>query len=245
MPVQPPDDLLPSTVPKRFGLTAAGFVALVLVGMAAAAIVGGVNWLIGLGGAGTALGTLGLAYFTFAVAERTTELVDSSQRLEAAAVDQLTAGRAQANAAEAAALEAEKSRIDALAPVLDFRVDVREVHAYPGGASAGITLLRSRVEQLDVKTLSLVVDLTLTLKNFGRTPAFATIKYADASPGARPEALRVDPGATWTGDATLRYRDTTHDPFEAREISYEIGVRGAMTRGQLDRNPLARRAYAA
>lgn len=43
--------------------------------MIVAGLVGGVNWLIGVGGAGTALGTLGLAYFTFTVAQRTSQIM--------------------------------------------------------------------------------------------------------------------------------------------------------------------------
>ena len=65
----PRGDVLPAAPARRLGPVVA-VLAVVLVGMVIAAIAGGVTWLIGIGGAGTALGTLGLAYFTFAVAER-------------------------------------------------------------------------------------------------------------------------------------------------------------------------------
>lgn len=103
------DNLLPANVPRRLGPISAALLLAVLVGMIVGGIVGGVNWLIAIGGAGTALGTLGLAYFTFTVAERTNALADSSQRLETAATQELAAGRDQAAAAIATAREAQRT----------------------------------------------------------------------------------------------------------------------------------------
>lgn len=68
----PSDDLVRPVVPSQLGRRVAVLVAGLFIGMIVAAIVGGVDWLIGIGGGGTALGTLGLAYFTFTVAQRTT-----------------------------------------------------------------------------------------------------------------------------------------------------------------------------
>lgn len=132
------NNLLPARVPQRLGLISTISVLSILVGMIVAGAVGGVNWLIGVGSCGTALGTLGLAYFTFGVAERTTELAHSSQRLEAAANRELTQGRTQAQAAAVTATEAQKSRIDALAPILDFTLGWQEAKAvHVGTTSSG------------------------------------------------------------------------------------------------------------
>jgi hypothetical protein len=210
--------------------------------MIVAAAVGGVNWLIGVGGAGTALGTLGLAYFTFTVAARTTELADSSQRLEAAAREELTAGRQQARAAAAAVLEAEKSRIDALAPIIDFTVHFTTAEALPRGVTptTPITLSTTPGQHGNVEQYSLTAKLRLTLRNFGRTPGFVRVTYSGAAFDHQTEELRIDPPRAGTShtlaptnertfEAVVDYPGTMIDPFAPREVRYDLEVHGAMS----------------
>jgi hypothetical protein len=188
---------------------------------------GGVNWLIGIGGAGTAMGTLGLAYFTFTVAERTTELVDSSQRLEIAAAGELTAGREQAR-------EAQRTRIDSLAPIPDLSIRFQEARVrLRVGAPPEPMLLRDS-GHLNPDTLSFHATFELTLRNFGRAPAFFEFKYCGAALSTQGLVFRVDPAASSMISATLDYPGTLHDPFSGREVRFEIEVRGALSAAPVD-----------
>ena len=230
------DDLLPAAVPKRLGRYSAVLVVAVLVGMVIAAVAGGVDWLIGIGGAGTAVGTLGLAYFTFTVAERTTELAGSSQRLEATTTQELTAGRAQADAAAAAAREAEKSRIDALAPIVDVRVDWLEGRGRQRGVTPRTTIVLANQPDYGVnpKDMDFDANLTVSFRNFGRTPAFATVKQFGAWFDDANAVIRIEPGGGRAFQARVVYADLSDDPFAAREIRYEVELWGAMTGETLD-----------
>lgn len=230
------DDRLPRAILKRRRSGAAAFVALTLMGMVVAAAAGGVDWLIGVGGAGTAVGTLGLAYFTFAVAERTTQLVGSSQRLEAAATGELSAARAQAEAAAATAREAQRARIDALAPILDFNVRFREARARVRGIapSGHIVLVPGERQERNPNILSFDATLAVSLKNLGRTSAFASFRHVGATIPGLPTFVQIEPGRDVTFTASLDYPSSAANPFDSRELRFEIELYGPMSDGPID-----------
>lgn len=148
----------------------------------------------------------------------------------------MTAGRAQADAAASAALEAEKSRIDALAPIVDFRVEWLESHGRQRGVTPRTTVvLASQPDSgINPKDIDFDADITLFFRNFGRTPAFATVKHAGAWFDEANAVIRIEPGGERRVKARVLYADLSDDPFAAREIRYEIEVRGAMTGDTVD-----------
>ncbi len=211
-------------------VAASALLLALLCGMVGAAIAGGVNWFVGVAAAGTALGTLGLAFWTWRLASRTTESVEASNRLAETAEEDLRVGREQAKIAEG-------SRIDALAPALDVYLDVVHVeHQEKSGAAWRQVDAGTHLDGAQIELGSVRVTYPLVLSNAGRTPAYVEpIEVAAPLPGA-PGLIRVDGGP---GNAVrLRsYKDWTKaDPLcDPRQLRYEFTVTGPLTRETLDR----------
>lgn len=234
------DDLLPVTIPSHLGRIVGAAVAVLLAGMIIAGLIGGVEWLAAVGAAGTAVGTLGLAYFTFTVAEGETELVDSSQRLEQSAADELQEGRKQTTAAASMAREAEKSRIDALAPIVDFEVVWDGIYQQPRGITPApdpISVSLDHVQNADVKRLRFIAKLELKLTNFGRTPAFVRVTDSGAAFTGQNELIRVDPDPDRprTFVAEVDYATQAESPFDPRAVRYEMDAEGPIIAQTVDR----------
>jgi hypothetical protein len=143
----------------------------------AVAFASGIAWGTFLGALGTAVGTLGLAYYSY----RATR---ASQALEGTALETLAATKLQATAADDAARQAERARIDALAPIIDLELSPRkEWYRTVGDPSSETRPLRVRLRQVDVEwsvntSGSTGMSLDFALTNFGS--ATATISGATA-----------------------------------------------------------------
>lgn len=210
-------------------------IVLVLVGMTLAGLLGTVDWVVAIGTGGTAVGTLGLAYFTFALAYRTTQVVASSQRLETTATAELTAGRQQAEAAITMAREAEKSRIDALAPIPDLIVTWQHVaqRAITAPANSPWSVLGQ--ETIDRISGSLFkAQLAIRIRNIGRTPGFISYRHTDVIVTPWGVVQRVGPGEEPQFVADVSVPSDLDALTSPRSLAVELIVEGAMTRGTVD-----------
>ncbi len=172
-----------------------------LLGSATAGVAGGIDWLIAVATLGTALGTLGLAVYTYTLATLTRQSVQGAEELAALSYKQLEELQAQraiaraqlqtliqqaeaasrqasaaadlAQASRAAAAEACKARIDASASLVDVTVTV-----LGGGEEldpAGPTTRRltdgDRWYEPQLRGKRFRQRLQVVFKNVGRTPA--------------------------------------------------------------------------
>lgn len=214
--------------------------ALVLIAYTAATVAvaaeAGIAWGTFLGAVGTAIGTLGLAYYSY----RATR---ASQALEGTALETLAAAKLQAAAADDAARQAERARIDALAPIIDLQLSPREewFRLVDDGGNVTRSL---RVEAGTGGTIPEVdwgittsgytgMKLDFELTNFGKTTAFVEFKpgpFVVSGLGL----IRVPPAGTAQilGDHLWSAQDGR--PDEPRPLRIEAEIHGPLTESTVD-----------
>jgi hypothetical protein len=143
------------------GKQAAGFIAFLVAAAAVAGGVGGFRWLEFVAIAGTAFGTLGLAFYTH-------DLARATQR-------QIDVGNKEVTAAEKAATEAARARIDALAPLVALTVRLDSFIA-PKRPEFGTPWLTddAQLDESELDGFYLEVTLAFELTNYGRSPAYVS-----------------------------------------------------------------------
>ena len=130
---------------------------------------GGFRWLDFVALAGTAVGTLGLAFYTYGLAH-------ASQR-------QVEISEAHLDAAEATTIEAARARIDAMSPLLGLTVSLEGVMigGTLNGAPRGLSDREDWSEdELDEVRMS--ATLKIALVNYGHSPAHVFFPSMDPDP---------------------------------------------------------------
>ena len=201
------------------------FVAVSLV----AALIAGLDGLLYIATLGTAIGTVGLAFSTWRLSLLTQSTVEQTQT-------ELKIAEQGVVAATESAKEAQRSRIDAVAPVLDLVVLLENVvresasgpKDVPRNRPNGPALTAAEVAGEDFRA-----ELRLFLHNLGKTPAY--IRFKDIPPvqiSGGDTLFRLQPDAKplelignvhWTG--------ATEDvgPTRSRELEIGAQVWGPMT----------------
>lgn len=143
-----------------------------------ATIAKGINGLVAAATIATALGTLALAWQTFALAKATRKSVEESsaelgelQRQRALLERQADTAVEQVTASQAAALAAEKARVDAIAPLLYLEVEISGIEVFESGQPMVILSPGWQRPASYLRNLRFDVALNLTLENVGRAPA--------------------------------------------------------------------------
>jgi hypothetical protein len=195
------------------------------------------SWGTFLGAFGTAIGTLGLAFYSW----RATR---ASQTLELTALDTLRATEQQADAARDAAQQAERARIDALAPIIDLQISphdewYRLVGEPPNvknhlrtQAGAGWTYHEVVSDIFASGTLGLTLDFTV--KNFGKTTAFVDFRSGPFLPSPR-DLLRVEPNQTETVSGSHLFATNDQRPDEPWTFRVDAEIHGPLTEATTDR----------
>jgi hypothetical protein len=159
-----------------------------LAGLAILAVVadglGGFRWLEFVAVAGTAAGTLSLAFYTYELAratrtaqEQTEALVRVGYEQVAAAQRQLEISKAEVAAAEQTATEAARARIDATAPLLGLLVELQPV-TIPGVADVGTpgaAVIDGRWTTSELADLRIHAAIEFELVNYGASPALVFV----------------------------------------------------------------------
>jgi hypothetical protein len=247
------DDQLAAAAPNRFQpvrAAAATLAGLWLLGIVAL-IVGNIDWATLVAVAGTATGTLGLAFFTWQLAARTLDAVQASQRLEVVAQAQLAASERgleaaweEARASRDAVAQAERARLDALAPVIDLQVAAAAAGFRPTGYTpSSRVLLRSAgvddelaviVEAHDYETAQFTLDVRVQLTNFGKTPAFVTFRDLGFALPEAQTTIRVDPGGHEAMDGSVAWTSGAERPGNPKRLRLRADIRGPLTGSILD-----------
>lgn len=216
-------------------------------------LVGGEDWLMQGATLGTALGTIGLAVYTFILARATQKSVEGAVdalavarqqadalatqadllRRELAALDsQAESGRASAAASRDSVREMTRSRIDALAPLLDLRVnlsDVRQLRDRLGPCVRGLFPGDVGVES-DLDAIEVEARLRVTLKNLGASVAYVQFgghaSRLERAQGVEGAQTAIEAGETWASDWHCPI--TGRDALEGRDITLNITYHGAM-----------------
>ncbi len=162
---------------------------------------GGLDWLNVVAVLGTALGTLGLAAYTYQLARSTATSVHESEQALVLGHEQLKhiqsqvelsreqvaisnrqaeAGAQQVAAAHASTLEAAKARIDALAPMIQMTVEAERVLELDPEQNGDHTLqvdvgIDKWYHESDLRNRSFTVPLRVELRNVGHSPAELTV----------------------------------------------------------------------
>ncbi|WP_164702624.1 hypothetical protein [Modestobacter sp. KNN46-3] len=147
---------------------------------------------------GTALGTLGLALYTYRLAQSTKESVKESSQLTALSLSQLDEIRAQrellaeqarvaanqaeatrrlADASETSVQEAAKSRIDAISPLVLMEIALLDTEVREQGANSRVLIDADQWYEPQLRNLSFLVSLTISLRNVGQSPARVAFDY--------------------------------------------------------------------
>lgn len=216
-------------------VAALGFVAVLVVASAAAAIFGGLSWLLYVATVGTAAGTLGLAYSTWSLASKTQEAVN------AARADLLVAEKGVA-AATRTADEAERTRVDAIAPLVDLSVTLskalytppgggvpRTTHEFPPNIPGGDVVTGRELEGADVGAI-----LTVELINLGKTPGYFQFTHMGFLVNGADGLIRLPGGASRTFEGRLHWNYGPEDPAKPRQLELQAKVWGPMTTGVVD-----------
>ncbi len=149
-----------------------GLIVVLVVSSVVAAIFGGLAWMLYVAAAGTAAGTLGLAYSTWSLASET-------QDAGLAARADLEVAQESVVAATRTADEAERARVDAIAPLVDLSVGLSKAVYTP--SEVGLEQLTSSRRISLGETLSRASNwkgpmsepcLMSSWSIFGKTPAY-------------------------------------------------------------------------
>ncbi len=215
--------------------TAVLVVVVVVVAVVVAALVG-LGWGTFVAVIGTAVGTLGLAFYTRLLAVRTLSAVEASQQLEIAA-------REQADAARDAAQQAQQARLDELAPIIDLKIT--RGYAWYRGVGEGRGVEHNLAEIPDkpeppvvdgptYEAGTFVLTLTLTLRNFGKTPAFVEFRHIGIATPVPHQLLRVEPADKYTFDTTIDWAGGNERPGDAKTITFTAVIHGPLTKTTVD-----------
>jgi hypothetical protein len=214
-----------------------GVIALYSATAAVVAVTAGIDWAALVGAIGTAIGTLGLAYYSF-------RAMQSSRQLERTALRTLRATRRQARAAAAEARQAERARIDALAPIIDVVVSARDEWfrainepgniTHPLRTKAGDRWSYADVPWSVVTSGYTGVHLDFLLTNYGKTPAFVQFASGVFTPG---ELIRVPPSGSIRAsrDHGHLWNSSQQDPAnEPRTVTIVATIHGPLTGSTID-----------
>jgi hypothetical protein len=172
-----------------------------VVASVVAGVVGDLAWLIAVATLGTALGTLGLAYYTFLLARSTRQSVEGSQEMAELAVrqfgelqeqvrlarvqsdalrEQAAAAVTSAAAAQNSIKEAAKARIDAIAPLLDMSVTALTIECRVDAGHYAEVTGDQQWHEAQLNDIRVRVGLAIELVNIGSSTAyinFPSYKY--------------------------------------------------------------------
>jgi hypothetical protein len=191
------------------------FLALLFVVGGIAYGFGGFEWLDFVAVAGTAVGTLGLAFYTYDLASatrtaeaQTEELVKAGHAQASAAREQITISERQLSIAQVTATEVARARIDAAAPLVAMAV-------YDTGfwVSSVKELGEEEWTESELRNAEIETGIGFTLTNHGASPALVAFpswalgepeKLLVRSRGSRQIVL--EPGETYVDRVRLRIR---------------------------------------
>jgi len=241
---------------QRALLTIAISVLTLVVLTVIAKAVGQLDWFIAFATVGTALGTLGLALYTYRLAQSTRESVEGSSELTKLAYAQLgevqsqrdllaeqaekaglqaEATRRLADASETSATEAAKARIDAIAPLVHMTISSGSVRVKHGPAEASRYLQQSdEWYEPQLRGLSFQVSLPFRLHNVGVSPARVAFDYTAerleyaARRGLAPQVL--EPGDSYEDQLLLHFAgvEAKDSKLIALSVTYEGLLHGEM-----------------
>lgn len=233
------------------GQRAAAFLTAFAAVALLAYLLGGFDWLDFDAVAGTAVGTLGLAFFTYALASSTREagehsrsLAEASQKQLGLAGQSLSAAQQQVEAGRQAATEAARARIDATAPVVGLKVWQSETLVLDAGwqsewIEGEPTTLGEQVWfEAQLADVRFQTALNLELQNYGRMPAQISFPSLDPDPegvvvqtgGSRH--LVLPPGEVYVDRMVLRLRG--EDAVRDRACHIVVTYNGPITGGMFD-----------
>lgn len=232
---------------------------LLLFGSVIAAVIGGLDWLVAIATLGTALGTLGLAFYTYRLAKSTRESVEGSLELAALGYKQLAEVQAQgelarqqvetsalqaaatgqlARAASASADEAAKARIDAAAPLLSLAVTLRSVEELDTALNP-IKELSSGDRWFEAQLRGLLFSVTLdfAFRNVGATPAqvsFSSYEYdlQKLAGGSGPRLLILDAGETYEDSMSIIFM--AEAALVSKYLEFSVTYSGLLHGGMFD-----------
>jgi hypothetical protein len=208
------------TVRKAIGF----LVGLVVLGVIAG-LLGGFRWLEFVAVAGTAAGTLGLAFSTYDLARATRTAETQTEELVRVGHQQLGLSRDEVAAAQKTATDAARARIDATAPLLGLLVELEPI-TIPGVGDAGTpgaTVTDGRWTMDELSDLRIHAPIEFEFVNYGRSPALVSIpslipdlqSLLKETAGSRQ--LIIPPGG--------RYRDVQALPSQRADGDYPDAVR--------------------
>ena len=174
---------------------------------ALALIVGGRPWLELVAVVGTALGALGLAYYTYDLARatqtaeaQTSALVMVGQQQADAAAEQLRLAGEQLEVSKHLAIESARARIDAGAPLVELVVHLATATLNQVVDGTPATLGNQQWTESELKDVVLEAQLSFALANRGSSPACLFFPSLNPDP-ERLSNSRLAPGTSWYAQA--------------------------------------------
>ncbi|MCB2176461.1 MAG: hypothetical protein KQH57_11680 [Actinomycetales bacterium] len=213
--------------------------ALLLVGGAGAAIAAkaqALGWFSASATFGTALGTVGLALYTYLLARHTDRSVGNAERLTNLSIDQLEEVRKQGRlieeqvrVANQQTLETAKARIDAISPLLTLVVATSRVGLVQGSERTRLHEA-TEIAERDLDHATIEVALDVTIENVGASPAIVTLGDTSSSVAFDRDTnpFVLVPGGGDHGPMTVRFygRKATEQKIISIPITYVGSLHG-------------------